>query len=159
MINVSHKTLIYISGLVWLAVGLMLLRFGLNLLRDTSQAMPLATFVAPYIGEAIGLALALLVALAAFVGYLKGVFVLGKSAKKGVERLLAFPNPTKITNLYSAKYYILLGLMVGLGISMKYIGLPNDIRGLIDVTIGIALITGALVYFRAATLTYGKENS
>lgn len=150
MINVSHKTLIYISGLIWLAVGLMLLRLGLNLLRDTSQAMPLADTVAPYIGEAISLAL--LVALAAAVGYLKGVFVLGKSAKKGVERLLAFPNPTKITNLYSAKYYILLGLMVGLGMSMKYLGLPNDIRGLIDVAIGIALITGALVYFRAATL-------
>jgi len=157
MLKFSHSTLIYLSGLIWLAVGLMLLRIGVNLLIPASPLEslvtgPLVHFLTPYLGD-IKAVLATILIFALAVGYLKGRFVLGKSARKGVERILTFPNPTHVSNLYSAKYYILLGGMVALGISIKYLGIPNDIRGMIDVTIGIALLTGALIYFRyAATL-------
>lgn len=155
MLKVSHATLITISGAIWLGVGLMLLRIGVNLLLPpaTQEAeqfhLPLVQSLAPYLGGLRG-ALVGLLFLALVVGYLKGRFVLGKSARKGVERILAFPNPVSILQIYSPKYFILLAGMVLLGISIKYMGLPNDIRGAIDVTIGIALLTGALIYFRYA---------
>ena len=89
-----------------------------------------------------------MVAVCLMIGYLKGKHVLGKSAVRGIERIRAFPNPTSLGNIYSAKYYVLLAIMIGLGLSIKYLGLPHDVRGAIDVAIGAALINGALIYFR-----------
>lgn len=157
MIKVSHKTLIIISGLIWLSVGCFLLPLGLSLLAGSTLKVrvlslgnyPLIDQLAPYMGGAEQVAL-LLIALSLFIGYLKGRYVLGKSAQKGVERIRSFSNPTKLSNIYSLKYYILLGSMIGLGISIKFFGLANDIRGFIDVAIGSALINGAMIYFRIA---------
>jgi hypothetical protein len=55
-----------------------------------------------------------------------------------------------LTQIYSPTYYLLIGIMIGLGLSLKIFGLPIDIRGLVDVTIGAALINGAMLYFRSA---------
>lgn len=152
MFKVSHTTLVYISGLIWLAVGFMLLRLGLTLLvgsaTDSTGFFPLTTFLSTYMG--LNSAVLLLVGCAFFIGYMKGRFVLGKSAHRGVERILSFSNPTNLGNIYSLKYYILLGGMIALGVSIKYLGIPNDIRGLVDVAIGVALLTGASIYFRHA---------
>ncbi len=98
----------------------------------------------------------ILIALGMLIGYSKGRYILGKSALKGIERIRSFPNPTEITNIYSSKYYILLGLMIGLGVSMKYLGIPADVRGTIDVAIGAALINGAMIYFRHAVQKTSK---
>ena len=110
---------------------------------------PLLHSIAPYFGGKEQTA-TILIALGLLIGFFKGRFILGKSAKRGVERICSFPNPTSLSNIYSAKYYILLGGMVGLGMSIKFLGLPNDIRGLVDVAIGAALINGAMIYFRSA---------
>lgn len=135
MLKCSHSTLVYLSGLVWLIVGISLLRLGLGLLMVSEMEATLLTCVG----------------VAAFViGYFKGRFVLGKSAHKGIERIRQMPNPVSITRIYSPKYYLLLGGMIFLGISIKYLGIPTDLRGFIDVTIGMALLTGALIYFRHA---------
>jgi hypothetical protein len=135
MLKCSHATLVYLSGLVWLVVGIALLRLGLVLLMGSGMEATLLTIVG----------------VAAFVvGYFKGRFVLGKSAVKGVERIRQMPNPSPISQIYSPKYYILLGGMILLGVSIKYLGLPNGVRGFIDVAIGMALLTGALIYFRHA---------
>lgn len=154
MIKMSHTALIYISGLIWLIIGFFLLQLGLKLLMGTllpermGEGFPLMEALAPYIGG-IEQAAMMLIAIALFIGYAKGKYVLGKSAKRGVERILSFPNPTHLSNIYSAKYYILLGAMIGLGMSIKYLGLNHDIRGFIDVAIGAALMNGAMIYFRS----------
>lgn len=157
MLKLRHTTLIIISGLVWFGVGIYLLQLGLNLLLESTrysstspiESYPLISFLMHYSGS-IESAMLFLVVISLFIGYLKGRYVLGKSAHKGVQRILAFSNPTSLTNMYSAKYYILLALMIGLGISIKYLGLANDIRGTVDVIIGSALINGAMLYFRLA---------
>ncbi len=159
MFKLKHAALIYISGTIWLAVGLMLLSISINLFAESFQLpseaahtlLPLASLLAPYSGG-IQIALFLLIAFGIVLGYFKGKFVLEKSALKGVERICAFPNPTPLNRIYSAKYYILLILMIGLGVSIKYFGLSRDIRGFVDMAIGIALLTGSLVYYRQAAL-------
>lgn len=157
MIKFSHATLTAVSGFIWLAIGGFLLSLGLRLIVGSIQPefayfekrFPILDTLAPYFGG-IEQAALLLIVLCLLIGYLKGRYVLGKSARSGVARLLTFPNPTSIGNLYSTKYYILLGGMVGLGMSIKYLGLPNDVRGAVDVAIGAALINGAMIYFRLA---------
>jgi hypothetical protein len=157
MIKLSHKTLIVLSGFIWMGIGCMLLSLGINFLVESAlheQALysgnyPVIDGIASFAGGLEQAAL-VLVAFSLLIGYLKGRYVLGKSAYKGVERIRLFSNPTSLTNIYSAKYYILLAAMVGLGMSVKFLGLPVDVRGMIDVAIGSALINGAMIYFRLA---------
>ena len=153
MLKLRHPTLILISGLIWFAVGLFLLPLGLNLITAAAQtegaamaSYPILNFIGHYAGR--DQAALLLIVLGLLIGQLKGKHILGKSARKGVERILTFPNPTSLANIYNKKYYILLGSMVGIGFLVKL--LPTDIRGFVDVIIGAALINGALVYFHSA---------
>jgi hypothetical protein len=156
MLKLSHTALVVISGLVWLGIGIFLLSLGLNLivggahpeLLASSKHTPILETLTPYIG--LEQAALLIVVICLAIGYAKGRFVLGKSARRGVARILTFSNPTSLLNIYSGPYYLLLALMVGLGMSIKFLGLPDDVRGAVDVIIGSALINGAMIYFRLA---------
>jgi hypothetical protein len=150
MFKVNHQIMILISGLVWLAIGCFLLPLGLNfivesLLEDNASAHPLLSFFSSYVGGLEQAAL-ILVAVSLSIGFLKGRYVFAKSVTRSVNRILSLPNPAPITQIYAWHYYILLGSMVFLGILVRY--LSNDIRGVVDVTIGAALINGAALYFR-----------
>lgn len=157
--KLSHSKLIAISGLIWFVIGFFLLRLGLNLIVESignsQEQYPLVAFLRPYLNTVENTVL-LLIIFALIIGYFKGAYVLGKSAKRGVERISSFPNPTSVANIYSAKYYILLAAMVFLGMSIKYIGLNSDIRGFIDIAIGSALINGAMIYFKSIKATKGS---
>lgn len=166
MIKVRHQTMIIISGSVWFAIGLMLMILGLNFLLEGIEksrlsdlySLPLLNSLSPYLGGLEEAAL-MLIAASLFIGHMKGRYVLGKSAIRGIERIKSFPNPTQLTNIYSAKYYILIAIMIGLGMSMKFLGLSNDIRGGVDVAIGAALLSGSMLYFREAFTTNTKEKN
>lgn len=149
--NCRRTTLGWISGLIWLAVGIFLFSMGVRLLtahlNGGTDSTPLLNLVSPYFGGAEQ-ATVVLIAIALYIGFLKGKHVLGKSARQGIQRLQTLPDPVSITKIYSAKYYILLGLMIGLGMSLKYTGIPSDVRGFIDLAVGTALIQGAIIYFR-----------
>lgn len=152
MPKLSHRTLIVTSGLIWFAVGCFLMVLGIRFLSETMQSQvtyPLLGFLAAYAGGIQEAAL-ILITMSLLIGFFKGKYVLGKSAHQGVARILGMPNPSPLKDIYSKKYYILLAGMIGLGISMKYLGLPTDIRGFVDVAVGSALINGAMIYFRLA---------
>lgn len=159
MFKVSHTTLIVISGLIWLGVGCLLLSLGLNFLvasflKDQTSAHPLLDLVAPYLGGVEQSAL-FLVVVGLLIGYLKCRYIFSKTVQKGVDRILQLPNPVSISQIYTKKYYILLGSMMVLGFLVKFVAL--DIRGTVDIIIGAALINGAMLYFRRAFYVY-QEN-
>lgn len=163
MLKLKHTTLIVISGLIWTVVGISLLSLGIGFVMEGSGTtkpanFPLMSFLKQYTGNFEQAAL-LVTVMGLAIGYFKGRFVLGKSAKKGIERILSFSNPTHIKNIYSAKYYVLLLFMVTLGISIKYLGIPKDVRGMIDIAIGSALINGAMFYFRASFRSKDSVNT
>ena len=164
MLKLRHTHLIIISGLIWLAVGTMLLYMGLGFVIQGSQPIrteshyPLLQTLSSFLGSTEQAAL-LIVILGLVIGYAKGRYVLGKSAYKGVERIHKLTNPAPLTQLYSLKYYLLLATMIGLGFSMKYLGLPLDVRGLIDIAIGSALINGAMIYFRLCSDDKSKASA
>ena len=161
----KHSTMVFISGLVWLGVGLFLMPLGVSLLlstlgidHTTDRSYPLIQSLSPLAGG-LEQTVLILLCLGLLIGFFKGRFVLGKSAKKGIERIRQFSNPTPLSNLYSLKYFILILGMIGLGIGIKWAGISNDVRGLIDVAIGAALINGAVIYFRSAFALRKLENN
>lgn len=165
MLKVSRATLIVLSGMIWLGVGSWLFFLGLNFLFATllRENQHLSRFLmdplAPYVGGAEPAAF-VLISLGLIVGYFKGRFVLGKTVKREVNRIVSLPEPASITKLYTKKYFILLAVMGLLGMGVRYLSL--DVRGFVDVAVGVALIAGALRYFWHAYYmmrpTYGTGN-
>ena len=146
----KHRGWIAFSGLIWLAAGISLMHKGLKFVADASY-LPDAFCVRfqERFGsiQAAGTAL---VAVALLLGFLKGRFVLVKTVRRVSFRIQSLPLPIKITSLYTPSYLILLGSMMALGFLVRFISMPMDIRGFIDVAIGSALINGAMLYFQAA---------
>jgi hypothetical protein len=151
MFRYNHKTLIIIAGSIWFAIGAFLLNMGLRFLVESGSQLhaplPLLSFFAPLIGGFQQASLFLIV-LGMLIGFFKARYVLKRSVDRMVNRINSFPEPILITQIYNLPYYILLGSMILLGVSIKYLGVPYDIRGMIDVAIGAALINGAMLYFR-----------
>ncbi len=150
--RLSHVSALVFSGTSWFFIGLFLLIKGLNLIvlgARQGESAACIPFFASLAGGREEAAL-LLIAISLFIGFMKGRYVLRKSAKRIAERILSFPSPIKMTEVYSARYCLLILLMVGLGIGLRWFSVPRDIHGAIDVAVGGALISGALFYFRYA---------
>lgn len=151
--RIKKPGLIFISGLLWFVIGFVLLSKGINLIvqsmSDIDQAyFSLIQIFSPHIG-AIKSAL-LLVTVGLFIGYIKGRYILIKTVKRVVSRILDLTDPIRISKVYSMGYFLLLLTMVGIGISFRFMPLSPDIRGIIDLAIGAALMNGSLLYFRFA---------
>lgn len=156
MLYFRHRTLIVLSGFVWLAVGVMLLSMGIRFLLgslfglypDQGGFSLVSSLTASGVSPEV-IALSLL-STCLFIGYLKGKMVLSKSVRRQVERILKKPSPVPLHEIYGRGYYFLLGGMILLGVSMRFLPITYDTRGAIDIAIGAALINGALQYFRAS---------
>lgn len=131
----THRTWIAISGFLWFFIGTFLLYKGLHLVVDSAS---------------LGIGLV--------IGFIKGRFVLAKTVRRVVGRIAALPLPIRLKDAYSKSYWILIGSMVVLGMSFRFLPISVGARGIIDVAIGSALINGALLYFRAARATYGNDS-
>ena len=123
----SKRAWICFSGALWLCIGTLLLTKGLGLL-----SLPLT-----------------LVSVA--VGLIKGRMVLSKTVAKMVKRIAALPLPIRMRDVYPVQYYLLIGGMMGLGFVLKWMPLLPFVRGIIDVTVGTALIYGSILYFKQVT--------
>ncbi len=162
MFKMTPLVLLVLSGMIWLAVGCVLLPLGLNFIVETllnenrHGFYPVLSFLSPYVGGLDPAAL-LLIACALVVGFLKGRYVLAKSVQRSVHRLSTLPHPIPLSQLYPLSYYLLLGSMFLMGYLVRFT--PLDVRGGIDVTIGSALISGAFLYFRQAWLLYRRKNA
>ncbi|MDP1835827.1 MAG: hypothetical protein Q8K75_07860 [Chlamydiales bacterium] len=146
----KKRTLLFIAGSIWFGMGLYLMIIGMGFLEVSLAPdvhAPLLTSLENLFG-ARDITVVLLVALALVIGQIKGRTVLTKAALRQADRILSLPEPTHIKNLFSGRFYVLMAIMMGLGIGMKYFGVPLDIRGAIDVTVGVALIQGAVAYYK-----------
>ncbi len=147
----SHRTWITISGLVWLAIGALLLIKGLTYIVGAATTLyepsALLDFIINWTGTLEQAAL-LVISLGLLVGFVKGHFVLKKTVRRVVDRILAQTTPVHWKDVYSKKYFILLLSMMMLGMLFKWLPIGLVIKGFIDVTIGSALINGAFLYFR-----------
>lgn len=154
IMHLSKTTWIAVSGVIWFVVGIGLLTLGLNFIVfkaqiELDETTSLIAKISPIAGGREQAALALIIT-GLILGFVKGRFVLVKTVRRVVERILSLDVPVKFSQVYSKGYMALIGGMILLGMSMKWIGLPAEVRGLIDVAIGSALMNGATAYFRIA---------
>jgi len=130
----THAALKILAGIVWLCVGAMLASRGLTYLLDH--------------GTAVSIAVAL--ACGGIIGVLKGKFVLSRTARRNIRRIAALENP-RPWNVFSGRFVILIGLMMGLGFGLRAMAeaewLSYPTLGGIYVGIGLALAVSALAYF------------
>ena len=151
MWKAHHHTLIFLSGLIWLIVGVFLLTFGLSLVigainNPFEMRFSFVKTLSTLFGDTkTGCLVCLTSALT--IGHLKGRFVLSRSAKRQIDRILSFVPPVPLSRLYSPGYYLLLASMMGMGMIMRWLPAAQDVRGLIDMAIGCALISGSFTYF------------
>ncbi len=138
------------SGLLWMAIGLWLLAKGIFLIaQGCFLADPQNSFSFQAFGD-VQKGATSLVSLALLLGFIKGRFVLSKTARRVCLRIAALPLPILAKQVYSAPYLILISGMMLLGIAMKFLPIPLDLKGALDIAIGSALLNGSLLYFRAA---------
>jgi hypothetical protein len=162
--RLTHVSGIVVSGLIWMLVGFFLLSKGLNFIVLTTH-LPLDSASLAWTGYLSSLsggreeAALFLVCVGLLLGFIKGRFILAKTVNRIVKRILSLPLPLAWSRIYGRSYYILIGSMVLLGLSMKWINLPLDIRGTVDVFVGSALIHGALLYFRSAASVKKQSSS
>ena len=96
MFKVSHKTLIVISGSMWIGIGVFLLQLGLGFLMDAVQSLllqadegyPLMSQLSA-LGE-VKIAALVLVLLSLITGFFKGRMVLKKTVMRNLLRIKNF---------------------------------------------------------------------
>lgn len=128
----SKRSWISISGLIWAFVGALLLYKGLRILSGLSNSDTATLWVAA------GL----------LVGFVKGRFVLAKTAKRLTDRIASLQEPIQFSQVYPKSYWLLLASMMGMGALLRLA--PADWHGFVDVAVGSALMNGAMLYFKAA---------
>ena len=94
------------------------------------------------------------VSVGVFVGFCKGRFVLSKTAKRVCLRILSLESPIRFKQVYGLSYALLILGMMGIGMGLRFLPIPMDLRGMIDVAVGSALITGSMFYFRTAAVAH-----
>lgn len=148
--GMKHCGCIALSGFLWLAIGFSLLYKGLHLISDAAfQADTLCfrwqeVFGTPQQAATVFMGLGLL------LGFIKGRFVLSKTVQRVSKRIASLSEPVRLADAYSRSYWILIASMMALGMLFRFLPIPPDLRGIIDVAVGSALLNGSLLFFRAA---------
>lgn len=146
----SARSLLTLSGLLWIGIGMMLLSLGIRFLTEATdlRAAAMLPKLVLYTGS-VEQAMLILVAFALAIGHFKAKFVLAKTVRRTVTRVAAEKDPTLAT-LFTPATIVLMAGMMSLGMLMNFLGVPLDVRGTIDIAVGAALVNGAVQTFQAA---------
>jgi hypothetical protein len=117
--GVSRAVHLFAAPFLWTAIGTMLMVRGFN-----------------WIGPGPG---RWLVVPAVLAGTAKSMLVLDKTAKKSLARIMELDDNTCIGAVYSWKTWLLVGLMMAAGITMRKLTDPGMVIGTLYMAIGWAL--------------------
>jgi hypothetical protein len=152
--GLTRRQHLWIAAGIWTLVGLGLLTMGL-----------VFWFHFPYLGflDARHLGFG---AIALSIGLIKGKLLLDRTANRVIDRVetLQEPNPFKsIFQMFGAKTIALILAMMGIGLGLRLAGVSFEIRGLIYIAVGAALLWSCRRYWLAsgkppATAPVAKES-
>jgi len=148
----THIKAIFLSGLVWMAVGAGLLYKGLNFLVNCIDVSSFGWPVKAAMnwGKNPEQASLIVICAALFVGFLKGRIILSRTAKRVTDYILSQHLPLTFNTIFPKPYLMMILGMMLLGMSLKFLPITDDWRGFVDVAVGSALMNGAMIYFRNA---------
>lgn len=150
--RISPFAALLISFASWVSMGVFLLYKGLTLLVELATFEMPSSFMHSLSQRVGGMQQAILtcICLGLFVGFMKGRFVLSKTVARLSNRFYSYARPMAFKEMYPVSYLALVGSMVLLGLSLKWLPVPQELRGTVDVAIGSALTNGAFQYLRVA---------
>lgn len=157
-VYMRHKGWMICSGMLWVLIGTWLLYKGIHLVAEGAFGSDIKhSSISRLFGAAEDGANAV-IGIGLIIGFFKGRFVLSKTAKRVCSRILSLPLPLKASKIYSSSYLLLLLGMMTLGITLRFLPIPLDLKGFIDIAVGSALINGSIFYFRFARSAVFIEN-
>ncbi|NOX63065.1 MAG: hypothetical protein GXP42_14150 [Chloroflexi bacterium] len=127
---VSRHWLFALAGVMWSAVGLMLIWRAINWLA----AMPLSW------GVSIGLS-------GAGLGLLAYYFMFTKTAARNIRRLYALPDRVCIFAFNSPKGYAVIVFMIALGVALRHSSLPRWLLAVLYAAMGGALLLASFRFY------------
>jgi len=119
-LNASRSVHLFVAAILWTVVGVSLISRGIVWLNGVESLW----IVIP----------------ALIVGTVKSLFMLDKSAKKSVDRIIATRDGRCLGGVYSFKTWLLVLVMMAAGCLMRNSSLPKEFLGLFYVSIGWGLL-------------------
>lgn len=127
--GVSKKTHLFSAALLWSFIGaLLVLRAGIWLIEENN-----GIYIAPAI----------------LIGTLKSLFILDKSARKSIDRILLLDDGSCLGAVYSVKTWLLVMGMMLFGYILRHSSLPMEIIGFVYIAIGWALFFSSRTGWKA----------
>jgi hypothetical protein len=128
---VKRKYLFIISGLMWTAVGLALLRFAYSWLINLDEGKCIFTAL---IGIGLGIAIA--------------AFGLSKIARKNIKRINLLPEKPCMFAFQAWRNYLTIALMITMGVFLRtHSFLPKPYLAVVYVAMGTALLIASISYY------------
>lgn len=131
------KSHLLLASLLWSAAGLMLAARGMHWLAVHHWLI--------------------LAVPALLLGTLKSSFILDKTAKKSIDRILRLQDGTCLGAVYSVKTWMLVLLMMSMGGALRHSPFPRPLLGMLYITIGWALVWSSRHGWRAWQKMAGKS--
>lgn len=123
-------------GCLWIFAGFMLLRKGVYFLFVREEGL-----TDPKWGFA-------LIGLAIIIGFFKGRILLKKAAKRIIEKISIIQGSVSYKQALERRSLLMMAVMIGLGLTLNRLPILPWVRGLIDLTIGTALLQGSVFFFQ-----------
>jgi hypothetical protein len=131
--SVNKKVLIFLSGIMWGGVGILLNWFAYSWLPGFKRWQIIFAY-----------------SLGTLAGIIIVKFGFGRLAKKNCDRIMEYPERVCIFAFQRWQMYFLIVVMMGMGIFMRSSGLiPKYLLAPMYVGIGLALFLGSFVYYKA----------
>jgi hypothetical protein len=128
---VTNTYLLFIAGIVWICVGILLLFLAYSWLAAASN-------IGIYLHSGAGILLALLVH---HFGFLKIV-------DKNLKRILEMKKKSCLFSFFPWKSYLIIGIMVMMGTLLRHSMIPKKDLAVLYIGIGLALILSSIRYIR-----------
>lgn len=147
--RIRHRTVLILSGSLWMGIGSLLLLKGVGYLFQPTKTLFLSHLQKVFSSDFQ--IFSLFVLLSIFLGWFKGKFALSKAAHRLLQRLFLQPDPCPILSVYPRSYFFLLFGMCFMGVMLKWLPIHSDVKAIIDMTVGFALASGSSYFFRTFT--------
>lgn len=141
----KKKSAMLLYAISWFAIGGWLFYKGIHFLFYSGLDGPLFKMIAKPVGMVEAKLFLLIIGLA--LGRLKQPLLL-RSVVRNQTRIASLEEPIALKNLFTRSYLVLVLVMMGIGMGMSLFGVPPDIRGMIDIAIGGALIASGKEYLK-----------
>jgi hypothetical protein len=118
--GVSQRVHLLLAASLWTGIGIMLIVRG--------------------VGWLVGSAWIWLIIPALALGTLKSLYILDRTAKRSLDRILRLADGTCLGAVYSFKTWMVVLLMMAAGYTLRHSTLPRSLLGTLYITIGWALL-------------------